>query len=173
MDQKRIGSFLRELRKEKDLTQGQLAEQLNVSDRTVSRWENGNNMPDLSVLVELADFYDVDIKEIIDGERKSEKMEKETKDTLLKVAEYSQFEKKTIKKKILIYTIVALALMIMALILESTQGFGCMSDQLIANITDFITGIAVGSMILNILYLTGTMEKIHVYKMKLIRRSMN
>ena len=82
MDQKRIGSFLRELRKEKELTQGQLAEQLNVSDRTVSRWENGNNMPDLSVLVELADFYDVDIKEIIDGERKSEKMEKETKDTL-------------------------------------------------------------------------------------------
>ena len=94
-------------------------------------------------------------------------------DILLKVAEYSQLETKTIKKKILIYTIVALALMIIALILESTQGFECMSDQLVANITDFITGIAVGSMILNILYLTGTMEKIHVYKMKLIRRSMN
>lgn len=171
MDQKKMGSFLRALRKEKGLTQEQLAEQLSVSDRTVSRWETGSNMPDLSVLVELADFYDVDIKEIIDGERKSEKMEKETKDTLLKVAEYSQYEKKTIKKKILIYTILALALMVIALILESTQGFGCMSDQLVANITDFITGIAVGSMILNILYLTGTMEKIHVYKMKFIKRS--
>ena len=171
MDQKKMGSFLRALRKEKGLTQEQLAEQLSVSDRTVSRWETGSNMPDLSVLVELADFYDVDIKEIIDGERKSEKMEKETKDTLLKVAEYSQYEKKTIKKKILIYTILALALMVVALILESTQGFGCMSDQLVANITDFITGIAVGSMILNILYLTGTMEKIHVYKMKFIKRS--
>ena len=58
MDQKKIGLFLKELRKEKTLTQSQLAEQLNVSDRTVSRWETGTNLPDLSILVELADFYD-------------------------------------------------------------------------------------------------------------------
>lgn len=51
MDQKKIGLFLKELRKEKELTQSQLAEQLNVSDRTVSRWETGTNLPDLSVLV--------------------------------------------------------------------------------------------------------------------------
>ena len=68
MYQKKIGLFLKELRKEKELTQSQLAEQLNVSDRTVSRWETGTNLPDLSVLVELADFYDVDIREIIDGD---------------------------------------------------------------------------------------------------------
>ena len=60
MDQKKIGLFLKELRKEKTLTQSQLAEQLNVSDRTVSRWETGTNLPDLSILVELADFYDID-----------------------------------------------------------------------------------------------------------------
>ena len=71
MDQKRIGSFLRELRTEKGLTQEQLAEKLNVSGRTVSRWENGNNMPDLSIIVELADFYDIDIRELLNGERKS------------------------------------------------------------------------------------------------------
>ena len=65
MDQKKIGLFLKELRKEKELTQSQLAEQLNVSDRTVSRWETGTNLPDLSVLVELADFYDVDIEDLI------------------------------------------------------------------------------------------------------------
>mgnify|MGYP002862560275 CR=1 FL=1 len=59
MDQKKIGSFMKELRKQKGLTQEQLAEQFGVSDRTVSRWENGNNMPDLSILVELADYYDV------------------------------------------------------------------------------------------------------------------
>ena len=62
MDQQKIGSFLKELRKEKNLTQEQLAEALNVSGRTVSRWETGSNMPDLSILVELADFYDVDIR---------------------------------------------------------------------------------------------------------------
>ena len=94
MDQKKTGLFLRELRKEKELTQEQLAEQFNVSSRTVSRWETGSNMPDLSVLVELSDFYQVDIKEIIDGERKSENMNEETRETLVKVAEYTEEDKK-------------------------------------------------------------------------------
>ena len=60
MDQQKIGRFLKELRLEKEMTQEQLAEQVGVSRRTVSRWETGNNLPDLSVIVELADFYDVD-----------------------------------------------------------------------------------------------------------------
>lgn len=93
MDQKMIGLFLKELRKQKGLTQGQLAERLGVSDRSVSRWENGNNMPDLSILVELADYYEVDIREIIDGERKGENMDNELKDTLLKVADYGDTQK--------------------------------------------------------------------------------
>ena len=74
MDQRKIGSFLKELRKEKGLTQEQLAEKMNVSGRTVSRWETGSNMPDLDILIELSDLYDVDIRELLDGERKSEKM---------------------------------------------------------------------------------------------------
>ena len=53
MDQMKIGEFIRELRKENGLTQEQLAEQLNVSRRTVSRWETGNNLPDLDVLIEM------------------------------------------------------------------------------------------------------------------------
>ena len=90
MDQKRIGSFLRELRTEKGLTQEQLAEKLNVSGRTVSRWENGNNMPDLSIIVELADFYDIDIRELLNGERKSEEMNEDLKETTLKMADYAE-----------------------------------------------------------------------------------
>ena len=76
MDQKKIGSFLKELRKEKGITQEQFAETLNISGRTVSRWETGNNMPDISLLVEIADYFDVSIPEIINGERKSNIMEK-------------------------------------------------------------------------------------------------
>ncbi len=94
MDQAKIGSFLRELRKERNLTQEQLAERFYVASRTVSRWETGSNMPDLSILIELADFYDVDIREILEGERKSEIMEKEEKETLLKVAEYAEKQKR-------------------------------------------------------------------------------
>ncbi|HEL7680694.1 TPA: helix-turn-helix domain-containing protein [Clostridioides difficile] len=106
MDQIKIGGFLRELRKEKELTQEQLAEKFGVSSRSVSRWENGNTMPELGVLVELADYYEVDIKEIIDGERKSEIMEKEQKETLRKVADYAEVEKKLAVKRRCIVTFV-------------------------------------------------------------------
>ncbi len=90
MDQIKIGAFLKELRKEKDLTQEQLAEKLNVSGRTVSRWETGSNTPDISMLVEIADFYNVSIPEIIRGERKSENMDQETRDTAVAMAQYGQ-----------------------------------------------------------------------------------
>ena len=89
MNQQKTGGFLKYLRKDKGLTQEQLAEHFNVTSRTVSRWETGSNMPDVDMLIELADFYNVDIREIIDGERKSENMNNETKNTLKKVAEYS------------------------------------------------------------------------------------
>ena len=56
-------------------------------------------MPDVGLLIEIADFFDVDIREIIDGERKSENMEKE-KETLKKVAEYADAEKAKLKKKV-------------------------------------------------------------------------
>ena len=99
MNQVKIGEFLRELRKEKELTQEQLAEQFNISRRSVSRWETGSNMPDVGLLIEIADFFEVDIREIIDGERKSENMDKE-KETLKKVAEYADTEKAKLKKKV-------------------------------------------------------------------------
>lgn len=99
MNQVKIGEFLRELRKEKGLTQEQLAERFNISRRSVSRWETGSNMPDVGLLIEIADFFDVDIREIIDGERKSENMDKE-KETLKKVAEYADAEKAKLKKKV-------------------------------------------------------------------------
>ena len=94
MNQQKTGEFLKHLRKEKGLTQEQLAEYFNISSRTVSRWETGSNMPDVDMLIDLADFYNVNIREIIDGERKSENMDNETKDTLKKVAEYAEEQKK-------------------------------------------------------------------------------
>ncbi len=93
MDMKKIGSFLKALRKEKGLTQEQLAEKLGVAGRTVSRWETASNMPDLSILIQLAEFYDIEVGEILDGERKDKAMDKEVKETLNKIADYSNDEK--------------------------------------------------------------------------------
>ena len=93
MDTKKIGAFLKQCRKEKNLTQEQLAEKFGVSARTVSRWETGTNLPDLSILVELAEYYDVEMRELLDGER-SQTMNKEMKETLDKVAVYEEWAKR-------------------------------------------------------------------------------
>jgi transcriptional regulator with XRE-family HTH domain len=98
MDSKKIGAFLKNLRNEKGLTQEQLAEVLGVSGRTVSRWETGSNLPDLSMLIQIAEYYGVDIKDILDGEKESENMDKELKETLEKVADYNALEKKIVKQ---------------------------------------------------------------------------
>ena len=88
-----VGEKICKLRVDDGISQEQLAERFYVSSRTVSRWETGSNMPDLDMLIELADFYDVDLREIIDGERKSENMKEELKETVLKVAEFSNEDK--------------------------------------------------------------------------------
>ena len=93
MNPKKIGKFLKLLRNEKGITQEQLAEILGVSGRTVSRWETGNNLPDLSILIQISEYYDIEIKEILNAERKSETMEKELKETLLKVADYNELKR--------------------------------------------------------------------------------
>ena len=120
IDQIKIGGFLKELRKEKKLTQEQLAEKFGVSSRSVSRWENGNTMPELGILVELADFYEIDIKEIIDGERKSGIMKKEEKETLRKVADYAEIEKKLVVKRRCIVTFVGTLMFVLSIMI------GCM-----------------------------------------------
>lgn len=72
MDTVKIGKFLSELRRERELTQEQLAEKLGTSNKTISRWENGNYMPPVEMLMELSKFYDVSINEILSGKRLDE-----------------------------------------------------------------------------------------------------
>ena len=138
MDQQKIGSFLKELRQENQMTQEQLAEQMGVSRRTVSRWETGNNLPDLSMLVELADYYDVDMNEIFHGERRNETMDAELKDTLLQASEYSEgIKKKIIKRMHLLFIggCIAFLFYLVVLFIEPEQT---------SNLFDFVKGVSLG-----------------------------
>ena len=117
MDTIKVGAFLKELRKGHGLSQEQLADKFNVSSRSVSRWENGNTMPDISIMIELADFYDVDIRDLLRGERKSEKMEENLKETLEIVAEYTEADKAKILKKVYICGVCTLITSVASLIL--------------------------------------------------------
>lgn len=69
MNQKKIGEFIAICRKEKKITQEQLAQKLNVNNRTISRWENGKTMPDYSILKQLCEELDISINELLSGER--------------------------------------------------------------------------------------------------------
>ena len=117
MDQIKIGAFLRELRKEKNLSQEQLAERFGVSSRSVSRWENGNTMPDISIMIELADYYEVDLRELLSGERKSENMNNELKETLTMVADYTEEDKNKILNKVFLYGVTSTAAFVSLLIM--------------------------------------------------------
>lgn len=69
MDQTRIGTFIAVLRKEKGLTQKELAEQIGISEKTVSKWETGNGMPDIAYLSPLCEVLDINVNELLSGEK--------------------------------------------------------------------------------------------------------
>ena len=75
MEQIKTGKFIAELRKEKGMTQEQLGAKLGVNSRSVSRWENGHGMPDISLLLELADVLGVTVQELLEGSRQEMKMQ--------------------------------------------------------------------------------------------------
>lgn len=73
MDQEKIGRFIASIRKEKNITQNELAEKLGVSDRTIGNWENGRNMPDVSLFKPLCEELDVTLNDLLSEEKVSEK----------------------------------------------------------------------------------------------------
>ena len=156
MDQRKTGAFLKKLRNEKGLTQAELARQFNVTNRSVSRWETGSNLPDISILVEIADFYDVDVREIIDGEKKSENMDKELKDVADKMADYASSEKNRLLSFVQKAGIAGVILLLLSII------FQCITyepDLRRAGgiIVSFLALIIMGVITL---YVTGVLQKI-------------
>lgn len=73
MDQEKIGKFIAECRKNKKLTQAELAGKLGVTEKSISNWENGRNMPDLSLFKPLCDELEISINELISGEKINDK----------------------------------------------------------------------------------------------------
>lgn len=158
MDPKKIGSFLRELRKEKQITQEDLAEKLNVSSRTISRWETGSNMPDISLLIEIADFFDVSIPEIINGERKSEKMNEDVKEVAEKLSDYADAEKVNIVKEIRKLSIGGIIALIAYFIIDTT---GTASQNIIlGKVSLYCETLVYVTVIMIFLYSTGLSSKI-------------
>ena len=69
MDQIKIGKFIAKCRKKNNLTQMQLAEKLNITDRAISKWENGKGMPDSSIMIDLCNELKISVNELLSGEK--------------------------------------------------------------------------------------------------------
>lgn len=167
MDQKKVGGFLKELRKEKGVTQEQLAEILGVSGRTVSRWETGFNMPDLEVLIQIADYYDVELRELLEGERRSGNMNKEMEETVLKVADYSNHEKQKFTKRLCLLFVIGLIAFTVYLVMLFMDIADTFADGMAAG---WALGFAYGMMIVGVLYTSGYLMKIKAFKDRLLKR---
>lgn len=167
MDQQKIGVFLKTLRREKNLTQEQFAEQMNTSRRSVSRWETGSNLPDIDVLIEIADFYELDLRELLDGARRNEQMDNEIKETALKVADY-QAEKNMSNAKL------AIGFFIVGMI-------GCILNEVLRFVdightffSGLITGIAAGigpaAMLFGLMYAADNIKKLKKEKERILSK---
>ena len=101
MNQEKIGKFIAECRKNKNMTQAELAENLGVSDKTIGNWENGRNMPDYSLLKDLCDNLSISINELFSGEIISnENYKKKADENLMNALENTSF---SLKEKIKYY----------------------------------------------------------------------
>lgn len=158
MDQKKIGSFLKELRKEKGITQEEFAEKLNVSGRSVSRWETGSNMPDISLLIEIAEFFDVSIPEIINGERKSESMNEEVKEVADKLSDYANAEKEKLIKNIRSESIIGTIAIVVYGVLEVSGAMEC--SAVFETIASYCQALAMVTVLMIMAYTSGLMYKL-------------
>lgn len=92
MDQAKVGKFIAALRKEQGLTQEALGQKLGVTNKTVSRWENGNYMPDIELLVPLGEALGVSVNELLAGERlTNEQFRKQADENLVEAMQESCF----------------------------------------------------------------------------------
>lgn len=158
MDQVKIGGFLRELRKAKGITQEQLAEALHVSSRTVSRWETGSNMPDISILVDLADYYDVSIPEIINGERKSETMNDEERKIARTMSDYATTEKENIFREMRLQSIMGLCALVLYSILHETGAY--LYNDILGKLTDYCEALVFVSVLMMAAFTTGALSRL-------------
>lgn len=113
MDQIKIGKFIAERRKLKSLTQAQLAEKLNITDRAVSKWENGRSLPDSAIMLELCEILDITVNDLLCGEVVvMEKYNKEMEKNLLEMAREKEKSDKQLLMVEIVMGIVSIGIML-------------------------------------------------------------
>ena len=123
MNQIKTGKFIAECRKKNNLTQAQLAEKLNITDRAISKWETGKAMPDSSIMLELCDILKISVNELLSGEvikmeNYNEKLEKNLLDM---VKQKEQSDKRLLTIELIVGIILAITLLVIVGIVDSAK----------------------------------------------------
>lgn len=122
MNQEKIGKYIAQNRKDKKMTQQELGEKLGVTDKTISRWENGNYMPDLSLLKPLSKELGISINELLSGERiNKEDYQEKFEENVINTIDYSTEEIKKNKINILIIGL-GIGLLVFSLLFVNSIG---------------------------------------------------
>lgn len=121
MNQEKIGKFIQKMRKQKGLTQQELSEKLNVSDKTISRWENGNNMPDVTLYKLLCEELEISVNELISGEKLEEETYREKADENIVKTIKKINEEKKIKTILIILILVSSIIAVTYIIYSNIQ----------------------------------------------------
>ena len=117
MNQEKVGKFILKLRKEKGMTQQELADKLNVTDRAVSHWENGRSLPDVSLFKPLCEVFEISVNELISGEKLSkDKLIKKSDENIINTISNSNNQKRKAKIIIISLCFIMLILLVVALL---------------------------------------------------------
>lgn len=120
MEYNKIGQFIANQRKAKKLTQAKLAEQLFVSEKTVSKWENGKGIPDTNSLPKLCEIFGVSLNELLSGEKMAEKNDKQVSEQLLlNMSKELEYKNKTIWTSMWVIMIVSMISLFAGLLLTA------------------------------------------------------
>lgn len=112
MNQEDIGKFISSCRKDKGLTQTQLAEMLNITNRAVSKWETGKSCPDVSIMLELCDILGITVNELLSGERiVMEDYQKKAEENLIELQSKKEKAQKSLLRVELVWLAISLLLM--------------------------------------------------------------
>lgn len=166
MDQEKIGRFLKQLRQENGLTQEQLAEQLGINSRTVSRWETARTMPDFALLVELGRRYGVTVDELLNGERRENGMMNREEETMKKVVDYTEQEKQLLARQLNRCFMAGAALLLAAILLREAHAEG----TLWLAVTGFGQGGALGMLLVGTLMTSRLGPRLLAAKQKLLQK---
>ncbi len=154
MDTVKMGKFLKELRKENGLTQEQLGEKIGVTNKTVSRWENGNYIPPVECLAMLSDIYGISINEILSGQKLTmEEFADVAEDNLKGALEQSEQLFKKSEKMLTIMWVASTVLTMLILILlhtkESNLGYSLLLIFLVGALGFFCNTVNFIALVLN------------------------